>query len=425
MATAKTNDFSKHEPSRKLYQLEMPTWVLSLIFVVPIMFSFGLGLRQGQQNVDVDRKLGIHESTTLPLQVPPSASYYEALHMMHATRGESDQDSHLERKRRGKHDIFSEALVHPSLLIQPNPKAVAAFVFDNQVVKEVLKHKSVEILYLAEEVAVNSSVFSDDRLQVLHADDIPAKQESIDVIFWDPKYTLRGFELEETIWELLDMLSDDGILTVTLGEVPSLSALERGSDLVLDIPEILEDEEEFKSIKVYEAHRHLFVTAMTDEEHIGNWFANEAELNLAMYERMNDLPKYVDCATFQTFHFPPRHVEELFCTDDPVLCNDDDGHGFNPEWQNVPIEDFYVNLSGIPNAGRGLFTKKAIQAGSYMAIEECVNTIFVANGAGSVIDFFDKKKLGGGPTVTYYVEGYGFQNTYFGPDCSEVSARYV
>lgn len=72
------------------------------------------------------------------------------------------------------------------------------------------------------------------------------------------------------------------------------------------------------------------------------WFANEAEVNLAIRKRI--LPRtdggsslrYFDGSIMKTFQFPSRITEALWCrTENPGDCR----HGFNPEVPNVVAAD--------------------------------------------------------------------------------------
>jgi hypothetical protein len=117
-----------------------------------------------------------------------------------------------------------------------------------------------------------------------------------------------------------------------------------------------------------------------------HWYAEESYMNYQMHERLLSPPIYVDGAMLQRYNRPPKAWESLYCSfsdnrRECQYCN-----GFDPEVPNISHESFEVKTSSLGiNAGRGLFTKVDIAAGSYFMQETSVNLIRFSNQSVSTL----------------------------------------
>ena len=128
-------------------------------------------------------------------------------------------------------------------------------------------------------------------------------------------------------------------------------------------------------------HPWKFMVAFEDFETKVAWYANQALIDTHILFRLKETVsgkaplRFFDGATMQGYQYPSRMEEEVFCRNVPTPFMCERGHGFDPETPNIPITSFEVKQSTIPNAGRGVFFKKSVPKGTYIAIDEGVNDI--------------------------------------------------
>jgi hypothetical protein len=172
----------------------------------------------------------------------------------------------------------------------------------------------------------------------------------------------------------------------------------------------------FESIFDYtESHGRLmaartFVIALKGSNTRARWFRNEASLQIDVHKRSRlasteELPfQFFDGATFMGYQFPNRIAEENWCRSNKNECGD--GHGFDPSLSDRKDSSYMVSKSNVGNGGRGVFMKEKIAKGSYLGIEECVNSIFVPPSTFETLeDFFSETSYATRFWATVY-EGY-------------------
>jgi hypothetical protein len=168
--------------------------------------------------------------------------------------------------------------------------------------------------------------------------------------------------------------------------------------------------------------------AMKNLSSFSMWHYNQAQLALAIQSRtmetVGDLEspfRYFDSATMAAYQYPSRAIEDVFCRSVPLPPMCEHGHGFDMERPNAHISSLEVKLSALPNAGRGVFAKQDIAAGSSFAIDESVNdvllmpeTTYWINNMGGVLSeasrwttfksMFDAFNFGNGFSSDFYGE---------------------
>lgn len=165
-----------------------------------------------------------------------------------------------------------------------------------------------------------------------------------------------------------------------------------------------------------------FIAIMKEEKSGSHWLSNSAEVNLQLQRRSLDTAtggspfRFFDGSTMMSYKFPTRIDEEIYCRSDPRpdVCT---GHGFDPEREGYPASSFEVKHSEVgEKAGRGVFAKERVPAGSFIGIDDCVNGMYVPPPAHSIIygmqDMSDYwRTLYGG-----YLDGYGWGEKEYGKD---------
>lgn len=143
--------------------------------------------------------------------------------------------------------VYHELLVHPAMLLHPNPKTVfVAGGGEGSTVREVLKHRSVEKVVMVDidevvtsfcgaHLKANRGAFADPRLELIH-DDARAQLEQapgkFDVIIGDladpveggPCYQLYTQEFYETV--IKEKLNPGGVFVTQSGPAGVLSSSE-------------------------------------------------------------------------------------------------------------------------------------------------------------------------------------------------------
>lgn len=180
-----------------------------------------------------------------------------------------------------------------------------------------------------------------------------------------------------------------------------------------------------------EAHSRLgssqsFIAVMKDEKSGGNWLSNEATVNLQIQRRSSNTVTagspfhFFDSTTMMSYKFPSRIDEEIYCRSDP-RPEDCSGHGFDPDRIGFPASSFEVRHSAVGDrAGRGIFAKERVPAGSFIGVDDCVNGMYVSHTATSLL--YDMQEKVGLPywktLVTGYLDGYGWSDSEYGVESS-------
>jgi hypothetical protein len=238
-----------------------------------------------------------------------------------------------------------------------------------------------------------------------------------------------------TIMEVFyNSLSDDGVMVLPLDESPEVwsadetNSRHRNRASTMHLLEYVG----FESIHLYEEGHcgfdgaHLFAVAFKSDRTRKRWFANPAEIDLAIQKRTlrtksgESILRYFDGATMASYQVPPRSVESVFChrLPTPSSCIDNEFNLlYNPEVPNAPISSFEVKKSRVgDNAGRGLFAKVEIPANTYIVAEASAHPIHFFPMTYELIfkledacDYSERMEA-----LTYYIDGYGFTNQIFG-----------
>ncbi|KAK9811139.1 hypothetical protein WJX73_006141 [Symbiochloris irregularis] len=172
--------------------------------------------------------------------------------------------------------VYHECLVHPALLLHPNPKTV--FICgggEGATAREVLRHKSVERVVMVdidkvvcdfceEHLEANKAAFSDPRLELI-IDDARAQLEKADgqfdviigdladPVFGGPCYQLYTQEFYRTV--IKTKLAEGGIFVTQSGPAGVLTCTEVFTPIASTLKSV------FPSIKSYAAHIPSFVDA--------------------------------------------------------------------------------------------------------------------------------------------------------------------
>jgi hypothetical protein len=179
-------------------------------------------------------------------------------------------------------------------------------------------------------------------------------------------------------------------------------------------------------VKEYEEREANFLVAWADDTEVGKWFASEAEVKLAIRERM--LPPFdsVDAADILAYHMPSRAAEDAFCEANPTEEGCINGHGLDPERASAPISFFEVKLSTVENAGRGIYATHDIPEGAYTFVDTCLENVHFTDTTMRIITEFTEDAdnltipLVPWEVLVGYADGYGFNADYQGSQAHDV-----
>lgn len=269
---------------------------------------------------------------------------------------------------------YHEALVHPAMFANPNPRNVAIIGGgEGATLREVLKHKTVESVKMIEldEMMVNiakqylpyfnncsmfseyESCFDDPRAELLLMDGRkwfmdrfgPAKtietdSDKFDVVVidaLDPEEdkpaSAKLYSDEKFLQSLYDALTDQGVLVVQVGTAPNIH------DPKADVGVYAKREKMFRMLErnpdtaamlVYEeAHcgfnePHSFLVVCKSASCREQWYAGSDAIDFQIYERIfpskdKERPTLTlyDGSTQYTYQFPPRAWETVYCRREP------------------------------------------------------------------------------------------------------------
>lgn len=186
------------------------------------------------------------------------------------------------------------------------------------------------------------------------------------------------------------------------------------------------EEAGFETIKEYEdGHGGIlgvwsFFVAFVNDETKTRWYANEAEVNLAIRKRARPTTSgespfvYFDGATMQMYQYPSRADEVVFCRTKPDAFGCDRTHGVDPRLQDTPLENVVVMESIIEDTAFGIFAKVDIPKGSHLAVRERTKDIFISPSTYSLIYKFMNHPAGVEHSFfDSYIYGYGYGTRYY------------
>jgi len=224
---------------------------------------------------------------------------------------------------------------------------------------------------------------------------------------------------------LYEALTDDGVFVLQLGESPG------GSDVAEELNEknrhqimSMVEDAGFQSMHIYEeshcgfGYPWSFLVACKSEACRFLWYLNEAEKSLDIQYRL--LPTvsgqsplhYFDGATMRSYQNPPKAWETVYCHRRPMPQSCAKYRGYDKNTVNYSIDDFEVRMSSLgEGAGRGVFAKLDIPAGSFIAGEESSKKLHFSHTTTELMESLyenvpEFKELG---DVLRYTYGYGYQ----------------
>jgi len=336
------------------------------------------------------------------------------------------------QSRRSGDAAYHETLIHPSLFAHTNPKRVAIIGGgEGASLREVLKHSTVEHVMMIEidEMMVSlsrehlpswndcsmlvgstSSCFNDPRVEVQYidafqwfTDNFPADGSPLiapfDVIIMDALDPQVRKEFVNALYDegpflksMPNALEEKGIFVSQVGEsVHNNDPAEKFSynlnryRLINSLVKL-----GFTNVQTYTDNLQSgfgnpwqFVVAFKDYDSKADWLANPSIVDLKI--RTRSIPtvdggspfNFFDGPTMQTFYFPPKQIEVVYCRGHQNARYCKKGHRFDPERKNLPISStLEVRLISIgKKAGRGVFAKIDIPEKSYIGLENIIQPI--------------------------------------------------
>ncbi|KAL3915824.1 MAG: hypothetical protein SGILL_005465, partial [Bacillariaceae sp.] len=348
------------------------------------------------------------------------------------------------QSRRSGDAAYHETLVHPSMFAHPNPKRVAIIGGgEGATLREVLKHKTVEKVMMVEidEMMVDvskeflpawsdcsrfvpnvTSCFDDPRVETHYIDafqwfvnSFPSNgnptTEPFDLIIMDAldpqvqkEFVNALYDGSEFLRSLPNALSDNGIFTAQVGAdalnkdpAEHLSLNHNRVKLIESLSAI-----EFDMIRDYSDGCYSgflapwqIIVAFKNVDTKAEWLANPSMIDLKIRTRSlptatGDSPfDFFDGPGMQAFQYPSKQSESIFCRGNPTVTACQDGHGFDPERENLPLlETLEVRPSSLgEHAGRGVFAKTDIPLQSYVGLDKLIPIIY---GSPSTYDLMTK-----------------------------------
>lgn len=342
---------------------------------------------------------------------------------------------------------YHEALVHPAMFAHENPKRVAIVGGgEGATLREVLKHNTVEkviMIDIDEQMVEMSkkvlpfwsdcsmlkestkSCFDDPRVETYYldafkwfidrySDDNNGKydDEPFDVIIMDALDPQIQKEFVDALYDggpflrsLPKALKDDGILVSQVGEANSIRS--PSGEFSIDRNRIKFVETliglGFPTIRDYEESHNgfeapwQFIAAFKDFDYKVDWYADSAIIDLKMRQRgmitnSGGSPFiHFDGATMKSYRYPSKGSEVAFCRFNPDLADCANGHGFDPQRDEVALSSLEVKQSLLSEkAGLGVFAKSDIAKNSYIGLGELIPSIYIHPYAFDILDESNK-----------------------------------
>lgn len=381
---------------------------------------------------------------------------------------------------------YHEALVHPAMFAHPNPQNVIIIGGgEGATLREVLKHNTVKNVIMVEIdekmvdvsrtylpewsdcsdiVGSTPSCFNDPRVTNVYGDAIKFfldnwpktgkgdnhyKMENVDVVIMDALdpgddvgFSDLLFDNQEFGDALKKSLGNSGIFIAQKGESENLNSANewntrsRHSSLFRDVLK----KAGFQSLKDYDASHGgfmgvwSFLIAFTDASKKFLWYGNEALVNLKIRKRLRrtlsgELSlKYFDGAAMQSYHFPSRSVETVFCRTQPDAFGCDKHHGIDPYVSDIKVEKLLVKESSIENAGQGVFATETIYEGTHLGLGEAVRDMYIDPFSYSLLDsYLNHDTFRDGPWKVFdkYLNGLGNANYLFGGEDRSIDSSGI
>jgi len=336
---------------------------------------------------------------------------------------------------------YHEALVHPAMLVHPNPKRVAIIGGgEGATLREVLKHKTVEevtmveidqeLVELCEEHLSEwsdctdivgsdaDSCFDDSRASVVFEDAFSwfidrfgkdeTKEEMFDVIIMDALDPDKFVAIVGSLYKdnhfvesLFNGLSEEGVFVVQLGESNTIDdpSAEMGPDRdKANMMEALKNAG-FESMHIYdEGHSHFsapwsYLVCFKDSKSRASWYKTAAEIDIELHKRMDRTKSgkpallYFDAPTMIRYQMPSKADEAIHCRRENKPWECEDYRGIDPEVVNIPASDLEARKSTVGEfAGRGLFAAHDIPYDSSLVMNIGVKAFHILPSTWSVIE---------------------------------------
>eukprot|EP00538_Stauroneis_constricta_P000422 CAMPEP_0119568268 /NCGR_PEP_ID=MMETSP1352-20130426/38409_1 /TAXON_ID=265584 /ORGANISM="Stauroneis constricta, Strain CCMP1120" /LENGTH=947 /DNA_ID=CAMNT_0007617637 /DNA_START=95 /DNA_END=2938 /DNA_ORIENTATION=+ len=387
--------------------------------------------RAKESLVDYDKSIGL---------IDPQNNPY---HMQNPQFFQPDRivflDGVMQSRRHGD-AAYHEGLVHPSLFAHDNPKRVAIIGGgEGATLREVLKHSTVEKVvwieidqtmvevstqYLPEwsdcsDIAGSTdSCLDDPRVEIYYEDafkwfddrfpiDGPLI-EAFDVVIMDALDPQVQIDFVDALYSegtflksISRSLNHAGMLVAQVGKAPMMRGPAEDYSIDKNRMKFIESliDLDFEHVRNYEESHCGFdaaweiIVAMKSYDSKAKWFANSAVVDYKI--RTRSLPskgngvslRYFDGATMQSYHFPSRQSEVVYCRRRPMPLGCIDNRGFDQTRANLPISLLQVQASSLgENAGRGVFAAQDIPAHSYVGLERLVHTVYIEPRSYSIIN---------------------------------------
>jgi hypothetical protein len=172
-----------------------------------------------------------------------------------------------------------------------------------------------------------------------------------------------------------------------------------------------------------------------------NWFAGNALVDVKIRKRamktIADEPPFLafDGATMQSYMYPSKRSEKVFCFENPQSKACAHGHGFDPERVNLPASSTVeIKQSSLgPKAGRGVFAKIDIPRRSYIGLDALVPLVHFQTQAVDIITdfyrvppytYYDFYAEYYGVSIETYMHGYGHLSSYRGKEDVYVDSTF-
>lgn len=242
---------------------------------------------------------------------------------------------------------------------------------------------------------------------------------------------------------LPNALSPQGILTAQVGE---------GSKLNDPPEELTRDRNRMKFVRSLSTLGFQSILEYNDDLHSGffdtpwkimvafkdfntraEWFSNEARIELKIRQRIRPskdgelLLRYFDGPLMQSSQYPKKTSEVVFCRGNPHVKECQEGHGFDPEREHIPISSLEVRQSGLgEHSGRGVYAAVDIPRMSYIGLDRLVPAVYADPHTFDLMDrgmnridwVYDHWW---GETLEFYVNGYGHIFSFHVSDCAVYS----
>jgi spermidine synthase len=378
------------------------------------------------------------------------------------------------QSRRSGDAAYHESLVHPALFAHSHPKRVAIIGGgEGATLREVLKHKTVEKVMMIEidELMVNFSkrhlpswsdcsnikgcapnCFDDSRVDTHYIDAFqwftnnfssrsPRLEDPFDIIIMDAldpqvqkDFVHALYNGSDFLHSLPNALSENGILVAQVGAEARSSSPAEHLSLNQNRVRFIECLASigFHAIRDFNDGGHSgfegpwqIIVAFKNIDTQADWLANPSLIDLKIQSRSlptidGQIPfKHFDGPTMQSFSYPSKQSEILFCRGNPHVKDCMDGHGFDPERLNLPLTTtLRVNQSSLgESVGRGVFANIDIPEASYIGLDKLIPIIHISAQATDLMSFWFERVPWvydnyWGEEIEYYLFGYGHVFSY-------------